>query len=209
MKTGKFITIEGCDGCGKSTQTERLKEYFDKHGFAYVSTREPGGGKISEAIRELILDGKNAEMTDECEALLYAAARVQHLSDTVAPALEAGKIVLCDRYVDSSFAYQAEGRGLDDKFVASINAYAIERFTPDATIFIDLPPREAFLRKHGADKNDRMELAGEAFHERVYRGFLKQARENKERFIVVDGRKSKDEMFADILAALKQRKIIP
>lgn len=209
MKTGKFITIEGCDGCGKSTQTERLKEYFDEHGFAYVSTREPGGGKISEAIRELILDGKNAEMTDECEALLYAAARVQHLSDTVAPALEAGKIVLCDRYVDSSFAYQAEGRGLDDKFVASINAYAIERFTPDATIFIDLPPREAFLRKHGADKNDRMELAGEAFHERVYRGFLKQARENKERFIVVDGRKSKDEMFADILAALKQRKIIP
>ena len=209
MKTGKFITIEGCDGCGKSTQTERLKEYFDKHGFAYVSTREPGGGKISEAIRELILDGKNAEMTDECEALLYAAARVQHLSDTVAPALEAGKIVLCDRYVDSSFAYQAEGRGLGDKFVASINAYAIERFTPDATIFIDFPPREAFLRKHGADKNDRMELAGEAFHERGYRGFLKQARENKERFIVVDGRKSKDEMFADILAALKQRKIIP
>ena len=209
MKTGKFITIEGCDGCGKSTQTERLKEYFDEHGFAYVSTREPGGGKISETIRELILDGKNAEMTDECEALLYAAARVQHLSDTVAPALEAGKIVLCDRYVDSSFAYQAEGRGLGDKFVASINAYAIERFTPDATIFIDLPPREAFLRKHGADKNDRMELAGEAFHERVYRGFLKQARENKERFIVVDGRKSKDEMFADILAALKQRKIIP
>lgn len=209
MKTGKFITIEGCDGCGKSTQTERLKAYFDEHGFAYVSTREPGGGKISEAIRELILDGKNAEMTDECEALLYAAARVQHLSDTVDPALEAGKIVLCDRYVDSSFAYQAEGRGLGDKFVASINAYAIERFTPDATIFIDLPPREAFLRKHGADKNDRMELAGEAFHERVYRGFLKQARENKERFIVVDGRKSKDEMFADILAALKQRKIIP
>ena len=209
MKTGKFITIEDCEGCGNSTQTERLKEYFDKHGFAYVSTREPGGGKISEAIRELILDGKNAEMTDECEALLYAAARVQHLSDTVAPALEAGKIVLCDRYVDSSFAYQAEGRGLGDKFVASINAYAIERFTPDATIFIDLPPREAFLRKHGADKNDRMELAGEAFHERVYRGFLKQARENKERFIVVDGRKSKDAMFADILAALKQRKIIP
>ena len=209
MKTGKFITIEGCDGCGKSTQTERLKEYFDEHGFAYVSTREPGGGKISEAIRELILDGKNAEMTDECEALLYAAARVQHLSDTVAPALEAGKIVLCDRYVDSSFAYQAEGRGLGDKFVASINAYAIERFTPDATIFIDLPPREAFLRKHGADKNDRMELAGEAFHERVYRGFLKQAREIKARFIVVDGRKSKDEKFSDILAALKQRKIIP
>ena len=209
MKKGKFITLEGCDGCGKSTQTELLKEYFDEYGIPYVSTREPGGGKISEAIREVILDGKNSEMTDECEALLYAAARVQHLADTVAPALEAGKIVLCDRYVDSSFAYQAEGRGLGGKFVASINAYAIEKFTPDATVFIDLPPAEAFLRKHGVDKNDRMELAGAAFHERVYQGFLKQAQAARERFITVDGRKSKEEMFADILAALKQRKIIP
>lgn len=208
MRKGKFITLEGCDGCGKSTQTELLKKYFEENGIEYVSTREPGGGKISEAIREVILDGKNAEMTDECEALLYAAARVQHLADTVAPALNAGKIVLCDRYFDSSFAYQAEGRGLGEKFVASINAYAIEKFTPDATIFIDLPPAEAFLRKHGADENDRMELAGAAFHERVYRGFLKQAKANKKRFIVIDGRKRKEEMFADILAALKQRKII-
>ena len=91
MRKGKFITLEGCDGCGKSTQTELLKEYFDAHGIEYVSTREPGGGKISEAIREVILDGKNAEMTDECEALLYAAARAQHLADTVAPALEIGR----------------------------------------------------------------------------------------------------------------------
>ena len=206
---GKFITLEGVDGCGKSTQLCLAEAYLREKGCDVLLTREPGGPAISEQIRAMLLDPENRTMCDEAEALLYAAARVQHLSDTVAPALEAGKIVLCDRYVDSSFAYQAEGRGLGDKFVASINAYAIERFTPDATIFIDLPPREAFLRKHGADKNDRMELAGEAFHERVYRGFLKQARENKERFIVVDGRKSKDDMFADILAALKQRKIIP
>ena len=112
MTKGKFITLEGCDGCGKTTQTEMLKGYLDTAGIDYVFTREPGGGKISEAIRSLILDGKNAEMTDECEALLYAAARVQHLHDTVAPALEAGKLVICDRYYDSSFAYQGEGRGL-------------------------------------------------------------------------------------------------
>lgn len=208
MAKGKFVTFEGCDGCGKTTQTRMLCAYLDDRGADYVFTREPGGGKISEAIREVILDGKNAEMTDECEALLYAAARVQHLADTVKPALESGKLVLCDRYFDSSFAYQAEGRGLGDKFVASINAYAIEKFTPDVTFFIDLPPEEAFLRKHGADENDRMELAGAEFHRRVYRGFLKQAEKNKKRFVVIDGRQSRETMFANILSALKDRKII-
>ena len=208
MAKGKFVTFEGCDGCGKTTQTQMLCEYLNERGVAYVFTREPGGGKISEAIREVILDGKNAEMTDECEALLYAAARVQHLADTVKPALEQGKIVLCDRYYDSSFAYQAEGRGLGEKFVSSINAYAIEKFPPDVTFFIDLPPKEAFLRKHGADENDRMELAGAEFHERVYRGFLKQAKECKKRFVVIDGRKSREEIFACVLAALKERGII-
>lgn len=208
MAKGKFVTFEGCDGCGKTTQTQLLRAYLEERGVEYVFTREPGGGKISEAIRELILDGKNAEMTDECEALLYAAARVQHLADTVKPALDQGKIVLCDRYYDSSFAYQAEGRGLGEKFVASINAYAIENFPPDVTIFIDLPPEEAFMRKHGADKNDRMELAGTDFHERVYRGFLKQAKNNKSRFVVIDGRKSREEIFACVVAALKERGII-
>lgn len=208
MARGKFVTLEGCDGCGKTTQTQLLKKYLDEARIDYVFTREPGGGKISEAIRSLILDGKNAEMTDECEALLYAAARVQHLHDTVAPALEAGKLVLCDRYYDSSFAYQGEGRGLKEAFVASINAYAIENFTPDATVFIDLPPKEAFLRKHGADQNDRMERAGEDFHERVYEGFLKQAKKNAERFVVVDGRQSKEAMFEQILSALKERGVL-
>ncbi|MDD6994804.1 MAG: dTMP kinase [Candidatus Borkfalkiaceae bacterium] len=208
MAKGKFVTFEGCDGCGKTTQTRMLCAYLDDRGADYVFTREPGGGKISEAIREVILDGKNAEMTDECEALLYAAARVQHLADTVKPALESGKLVLCDRYFDSSFAYQAEGRGLGDKFVASINAYAIEKFTPDVTFLIDLPPEEAFLRKNGADENDRMELAGAEFHRRVYRGFIKQAQKNKKRFVVIDGRQSRETMFASILSALKDRKII-
>lgn len=208
MSKGKFITIEGCDGCGKTTQTTLLKKYLEDEKIPYVFTREPGGGKISEAIRTLILDGKNAEMTDECEALLYAAARVQHLHDTVIPALDEGKIVICDRYYDSSFAYQGYGRGLGIPFVASINAYAIEKYTPDATIFINLPPKEAFKRKHGADQNDRMELAGIDFHERVYEGFLHQVREDKERFIVIDGNNTKEEIFSQMIAALKKRGII-
>ena len=157
---GKFITYEGCDGCGKSTQLKLLSEYLTNNGIPHIFTREPGGGKISEAIREILLNGKNAEMTDECEALLYAAARVQHLRDRVEPALNEGKLVICDRYVDSSLAYQAYARGLGEDFVRSINAFALENYLPDATVFIDLTPEAAFQRKHGADENDRLEQAG-------------------------------------------------
>ena len=148
MARGKFITFEGCDGCGKSTQLRLLSEYLTKNGIAHIFTREPGGGKISEAIREILLSGKNMEMTDECEALLYAASRVQHLSDRVEPALAEGKLVICDRYVDSSFAYQACARGLGMDFIKKINAFAIEKYLPDVTVFIDLTPEAAFLCFH-------------------------------------------------------------
>ena len=107
---GKFITFEGCEGCGKSTQVRLFNEYLTREGIPHIFTREPGGEKISEEIRRILLDANNAEMTDECEALLYAASRVQHLNDRVEPALAAGKLVVCDRYVDSSFAYQAYAR---------------------------------------------------------------------------------------------------
>ena len=130
MTRGKFITFEGCDGCGKSTQLRLLSEYLEKQGVAHIFTREPGGGKISESIRQILLDGKNAEMTDECEALLYAAARVQHLADRVEPALKEGKLVVCDRYVDSSFAYQAYARGLGVEFIEKINAFSHVNYFP-------------------------------------------------------------------------------
>ena len=159
-RKGKFITFEGCDGCGKSTQLKLLSEYLTSNGIPHVFTREPGGGKISEAIREILLNGKNSEMTDECEALLYAASRAQHLRDRVQPALEKGELAICDHYVDSSFAYQAYARGLGMEFVQKINHFALEQFSPDVTLFIDLTPEEAFARKHGADENDRMEQAG-------------------------------------------------
>ncbi len=205
MKRGKFITFEGCDGCGKSTQLKLFSDYLTKEGIPHIFTREPGGGKISEQIREVLLSGKNMEMTDECEALLYAAARVQHLSDRVEPALVEGKLVICDRYVDSSLAYQAYARGLGVDFVRSINAYALKAYLPDCTVFIDLSPAEAFARKKGADENDRMEFAGMAFHERVYAGYKAIAKAEPERVACVDGRQTPEEIFGDILKILKER----
>lgn len=204
---GKFITLEGCEGVGKSRQLAFLKEYMTNNGIDFVVTREPGGGKISEKIREIILDGNNKEMTNECEALLYAAARVQHLNDIVEPALKQGKLVLCDRYLDSSYAYQAYARGLGMEFVEKINSYAIENFTPDYTIFLDLSPEEAFKRKGGVDKNDRLELSGFEFHQKVYEGYLAVAKNNPERVIRIDPTGTKEETHAKIVSALKEKGI--
>ena len=205
MERGKFITFEGCDGCGKSTQLKMLSEYLSANNVPHIFTREPGGGKISEAIREILLSGKNMEMTDECEALLYAASRVQHLSDRVEPALAKGELVVCDRYVDSSLAYQAYARGLGVEFISKINAFALEKYLPDVTVFIDLTPEAAFLRKHGADENDRLEQAGMAFHQRVYEGYKALAEQEPERIVAVDGNKTPQEIFADVLQILRNR----
>lgn len=168
---GKFITFEGCEGSGKSTQLRLLTEYLSSVGTDFIMTREPGGSRISEDIRKIILNGKNTEMCDECEALLYAAARIQHLREIIIPALEAGKLVICDRYVHSSLAYQGYARGLGMEFVESINSYALENCPPDMTVFLDISPAAAFKRKHGADKDDRIEALGLEFHERVYKGY--------------------------------------
>lgn len=202
---GKFVTIEGCDGCGKSTQLAMLSEALGRRGIPCLFTREPGGSRIAERIREMLLDPANAEMTDECETLLYAAARVQHLREKVIPALEEGKLVVCDRYVDSSYAYQGEARGLGYEAVKAINRYAL---APDVTIFLDLSPKEAFLRKHGADAGDRLESAGEAFHEKVYRGYLRIAEKEPGRFLCIDARKTPEKIHEEILSVLTGRGIL-
>ena len=205
MARGKFITFEGCDGCGKSTQLRLLSQYLTENAIPHIFTREPGGGKISEAIRDILLNGKNMEMTDECEALLYAASRVQHLSDRVEPALSEGKLVICDRYVDSSLAYQAYARGLGLDFITKINAYALKNYLPDVTVFIDLTPEAAFQRKHGADENDRLEKAGMEFHRRVYEGYKAVAAAEPDRVICVDGTQTPDEIFADVVKILQEK----
>lgn len=168
---GKFITFEGCEGSGKSTQLRLLTEYLSSVGTDFIMTREPGGSRISEDIRKIILNGKNTEMCDECEALLYAAARIQHLREIIIPALEAGKLVICDRYVHSSLAYQGYARGLGMEFIESINSYALKLYPPDMTVFLDISPEDAFARKHGADKDDRIEALGPEFHKKVYEGY--------------------------------------
>ena len=205
---GKFIAFEGCEGAGKSTQMRLLSETMQKRGVAHVVTREPGGGPISEAIRKIILDGKNAAMTDECEALLYAAARAQHLADVVLPALGRGETVLCDRYIFSSFAYQGYGRGLSLEFLRQINAYAIAACMPDCTLFLDIPPARAFERKHGRDENDRIETAGEAFHRRVYEGYHALLGAYAPQLVAVDWSGTKYETSARIAALLEARGLL-
>ncbi len=206
---GKFIAFEGCEGAGKSTQMRLLSELLQKRGVPHTVTREPGGGEISEAIRKVILNGKFTAMTDECEALLYAAARVQHLADTVAPALERGELVLCDRYIFSSYAYQGSGRGLPRSFLEQINSYALAHFMPDLALFLDIPPALAFDRKHGVDENDRIECAGEGFHVRVYAGYRQMLGEFPGVFVAVDCSGTKFETNAKIAAMLEERGIIP
>lgn len=205
---GKFITFEGPEGVGKSRQIKLLEEYLKQNNINYFLTREPGGTHISEQIRKIILDGENSEMTGECEALLYAAARVQLLKEVVEPRLKDGELVICDRYVDSSLAYQGFARGLGEKFVANINAFAIENFTPDYTVFLNLDPERAFLRKGGADGKDRLEQSGLAFHKKVYEGYLKLAEKYADRFIVIDASGEKAETHAKIISALKEKGII-
>ena len=169
---GKFITFEGCEGSGKSTQIRLLSEKLTAAGVDFIVTREPGGSDVAEQIRKIILDGKNVSMCDECEALLYAAARIQHLKEIVEPALAAGKLVVCDRYVDSSLAYQGAARGLGEKYISDINSVALNSYPPDLTVFLNISPEKAFERKHGADKSDRMEQQGLEFHNKVYAGYL-------------------------------------
>ena len=174
-----FVTFEGCEGVGKSTQLNMLKEYLSATGQEAVYVREPGSTRISEKIRSVILDPANTEMTAETEALLYAAARAQLVSEVILPALSAGKTVICDRYVDSSAAYQgyARGLGLGIDFVRRINSYALANAMPDVTVFIDLRPSDAF---RSVRREDRLEREKAEFHDKVYEGYLAQASTSNE-----------------------------
>lgn len=204
---GKFITFEGCEGSGKSTQLRLLGQYLTETGVDFIMTREPGGSEIAEDIRRIILNGSYTAMCDECEALLYAAARMQHLKEVVEPALAAGKLVVCDRYVDSSFAYQGYARGLGVEFIKNINAYALENYSPDLTVFLDISPKKAFERKHGADQNDRLEKMGLEFHEKVYMGY-KNLQKEYPRFCAVNCSGTKFQTAENIKNLLKVKDII-
>ena len=196
MTRGKFITFEGTEGVGKSTQVKLLADYLKKTGQPYLLTREPGGEAIAESIRKIILDAKNTSMCDEAEALLYAASRAQLVKNVILPALEEGKTVICDRYVHSSVVYQCYGRGLSEKFVLDINAFALEN-CPDV----------AFKRKGGADKTDRVEQSGEQFFDRVAFGYSK-IKEKDEKVLTIVPLGEREETSQTIINALKERGLI-
>ncbi|MGN0701582.1 MAG: dTMP kinase [Lentihominibacter sp.] len=184
MRKGYFISFEGGDGSGKSTQIQILKELLESRGYDVVLTREPGGTQISEKIRSIILDKDNSEMDDMTEAFLYAAARAQLVSQVIRPALEMGKVVICDRFVDSSIAYQAYGRGLGDS-VKTINAFAVGDCMPDLTILLKVNPQVG-SRRIGDRERDRIELASREFHNKVHEGYLQLESLYPERIVGID-----------------------
>lgn len=202
---GCFITVEGGDGSGKSTQMQRIEAYLRARGQEILRTREPGGTPIAEKIRTLILDPENAALTARAEMLLYAAARAQHIEEKILPALAAGKTVLSDRFTDSSIAYQGYGRGLGD-MVAEVNRIATGGKEPDLTIFLDITPQAGMARKKQQEGHilDRMEQEKAAFHEAVYKGYLALAAENAGRIAKIDADRPTEAVFADIRAALDQ-----
>ena len=196
MTRGYFITFEGGDGSGKSTQIALLRDWLMQAGYDVILTREPGGTRISERIRELILDPDNQEMADMTEALLYAAARAQLVSQMIKPALAEGKVVICDRFVDSSIAYQAYGRGLGDA-VGVINSYAVDGCMPDLTILLRLDPEKGSSRI--ADReHDRIEQAPDAFHRKVYEGYLALEKTYPERIFGIDASGTIEEIADEI-----------
>lgn len=204
---GIFITIEGMDGSGKTTQINKLKDYFEKNGQHVVLTREPGGTVISEAIREIILDIKYQEMEPVTEALLYAASRAQHVRQYILPNLEAGNIVICDRYVDSSLVYQGFARKLGDD-IKKINDYATGGLAPDVTFFLDLEHTKGMDRKKNQQELDRLEAEKEQFHQMVREGYHQLLKVNGDRMIGVDAGQSIEDVHQEILTGLKSKGII-
>lgn len=196
MNQGYFITFEGGDGSGKSTQIGRLKSYLENKGYAVILTREPGGTDIGEKIREIILDPNNKEMSDVTEAMLYAASRAQHVAEVIKPAIEAGKIVICDRFIDSSIAYQGYGRGLGDS-VSIINSYAVDKYMPHKTFLLKLKPQAGSRRIEGREK-DRIELEAQTFHQTVFEGYEALEKEFPERIVGIDASRTIEEIEAEI-----------
>jgi dTMP kinase len=199
-----FITFEGLDLSGKSTQAKLLHHYFEKNNIKSTLLREPGGTVISEKIRKILLDKEHLEMFPLTEFLLFSAARSQLVDEVIKPALKKGVIVLCDRYYDSSTAYQGYGGNLDMRKVFAVNDFATSGLKPDITFFFDLNPAEAFKRhqKRGSSK-DRMEAKNLKFYNKVYKGYKELARKHK-RFVIIDGSKSVDQIHKQILKIVKK-----
>ena len=202
-----FITLEGPEGSGKTTAIQKAVDTLTQMGYEIVRTREPGGTEIAEQIRNVILDKSNTNMDPRTEALLYAASRRQHLVEKVWPALKEGKIVICDRYLDSSLAYQGGARGLGIDNVLNINLFATENTWPDLTLLFDIEPSLGLARiNKNADREvNRLDLEKIEFHNRVRQTFLELAKRFPERFVIIDASKSVDEVAKATLDAIVDR----
>ncbi len=201
--TKKFITFEGPEGSGKTSILRAVENRLHEKGLDFVSTREPGGIRISELIRDVILDVNNKEMDARTEALMYAASRRQHIVEKIWPALDAGKIVLCDRFIDSSLAYQGAGRKLGIDNIYMLNKFAIEDTMPDLTFFIDVPPEIGLARVFdNARKIDRLDLESIQFHTDVYEGYKQLLKEYPDRIKVIDGNRDIESVVDDVIAIL-------
>lgn len=197
---GLFITFEGVEGCGKSTQVERLREWLEAQGRPVLVTREPGGVPIAEAIRAVLLQPDHDAMSPVTELLLYEAARAQLVHEFIRPALEAGQIVLCDRFADSTTAYQGMGRNLPPEDVVRLHALATQGIWPDLTFVLDLPVEEGLRRVRNRGRFDRMERQAVQFHERVREGFLAIAKSDPDRVKIIDATPPPDVVFKSVRA---------
>lgn len=198
---GYLLSLEGCEGSGKSTILKLLSETLIKAGYKVITTREPGGIEIAEQIRDVILDSKNIKMDAKTEALLYAAARRQHLVEKIIPELEKGSIVLCDRYIDSSLTYQGYARGIGIEEVRTINQFAIADYMPDLTIYLDVSPEIGLLRikKDENREVNRLDKESLQFHSKVREGYHLLLKEYSDRIKMVDTEKEIDAVYSEVL----------
>lgn len=204
MQKGKFITFEGPDGSGKTTVSTAVVEKLKEAGIPVLYSREPGGSAIAEQIRDVILDPKNTAMDARTEALLYAASRRQHLKEIIEPALDKGINVICDRFIDSSLAYQGYGRHIGEKEVYQINEFAIESHMPDKTIFLKISAEDGLARIQKRSFLDRLDQESITFHDDVFNGYEKVVEKYKDRMIIVDASKEVDAVIEDAYKAVME-----
>jgi dTMP kinase len=205
MQKGLFITIEGIEGVGKSTQIDLLSTYLKSKNINYISTREPGGLGVPEAIRSILL---NQDMHPLTELILYEAARTEHFQKIILPAIKEGKTVLCDRFIDSTVSYQGYGRGLDLKLIDELNAIATQNTLPDITFFLDMSVENAFQRlKSRGSKADRFESLSHDFYEKVRKGYLDLNKKDPKRLIIINAERNIEEIHSDIVRNLETKKL--
>ena len=199
MRRGLFISFEGGEASGKSVQAKRLAESLERDGHHVVLTREPGGTPLGDRIRDIVLHAKEVPLAPEADVLLFSAARAQHVRDVIRPALAAGKIVITDRFFDSTAAYQGAGHGADRAGVAAVTAFAVGDTRPDRTYVLDLPPEAALQRRAGhARRWDRFEVGEQEFHQRLREGYLRLAAAEPKRVVVIDGARGLEAIAQDI-----------